>query len=200
MGLKFDGAIRLPQFCDFLADNRSDTNTSLTVLLIGSPLYQDEKEPDFSMVDGYFPSDGHLIAARDKSIFGTTRESTQTSPVVVHWVYFGDPWLNDLYREKITRFWALYLERRGGQLATFCGDLSTAMQGYRLGTVPARAAIRHWEIDPQQTKIEMLRMGREVELTDWIQRDSILEAAGTVFDGGGCGRSARWTSGCRPIA
>jgi hypothetical protein len=177
VGLKFDGAIRLPQFCDFLADNRSDTNTSLTVLLIGSPLYQDEKEPDFSMVDGYFPSDGHLIAARDKSIFGTTREPTETFPVVVHWVYFGDPWLNDLYREKITRFWTLYLERRGGQLATFCGDLSTAMQGFRLGTVPARAAIRHWTLDPQQTKIEMLRIGREVELADWIQRDSILEAA-----------------------
>ncbi len=177
VGLKFDGAIRLPQFFDFLADNRSDTNTSLTVLLIGSPLYQDEKEPEFSMVDGYFPSDGHLVAARDKSIFGITSEPTGACSPVAHWVYFGDPWLNDLYKEKITRFWTLYLERRGGRLATFCGDLPTAVQGFRQGTVPARSSVRHWTLDPTQAKIEMLRMGREVEVADWIQRDSILESA-----------------------
>src|SRR6185369_842324 len=60
--LKFDGALRLPQFCDFLAENLPSTNAPLTVLLIGSPLYQDETAPGFSMVDRFFPSDGHLQA------------------------------------------------------------------------------------------------------------------------------------------
>src|SRR5581483_2870802 len=36
---------------------------------------------------------------------------------------------------------------------------------------------RNWSIDPQQTKIEMLRIGREVELADWIQGDSVLHPA-----------------------
>jgi hypothetical protein len=175
--LKFEGAIRLPQFCDFIAENLPEPTQPLTVLLIGSPLYQDAKEPLFSMVDGYFPSDGHLVAAREKSIFGITSEGTVPNSVVIHWVYFGDPWPSDLYKEKITRFWTLYLERRGARLVTFCGDLATGVQGFRQGANGAHVLARNWVIDPQQTRIEMLRIGREVELADWLQRDSLLEPA-----------------------
>ena len=175
--LKFDGAMRLPQFCDFLAENLPSTNAPLTVLLIGSPLYQDEKEPGFSMVDGFFPSDGHLQAKRDQSIFGITSETVPVRPLVAHWVYFGDPWISDLYKEKITRFWTLYLEGRGEQLVTFCGDIPTAVQAFRLGDNGVRTQLRHWTLDRDQTKIEMLRIGREVQIADWIERDSISETA-----------------------
>jgi len=175
--LKFEGAIRLPQFFDFLSENVPGTNPALSILLIGGPLYQDEKEPGFSMVDGYFPSDGHLEASREKSIFGVADEDGVIRPSVVHWVYFGDPWLSDLHKEKITRFWTLYLERRGGRLATFCGDLPTATQAFRQGVGAEHGSTRHWEIDPQQTKIEMLRTGREVELVDWIRSDSVTALA-----------------------
>ena len=71
--LTFEGAVRLPQFLDFLAENLPRTNSQPAVLLIGSPLYQDAKEPAFSMIDGYFPSDGHLQASREKSIFSPMR-------------------------------------------------------------------------------------------------------------------------------
>jgi hypothetical protein len=174
--LNFDGAIRLPQFCDFLAENLPSSTAPLSLLLIGSPLYQDEKEPGFSMVDGYFPSDGHLQASRDKSVFGTKDAMDSPRPLLVHWVYFGDPWSSDLYKEKVTRFWTLYLARRDGALATFCGDLATAVQAFRQGAADSPASTHHWSVDPQQTKIEMLRIGREVELADWIQRDSIRES------------------------
>ena len=174
--LDFKGAIRLPQFLDFLSENQFTTNAPSTVLLIGSPLYQDAKEPGFSMVDGYFPSDGHLLAARDKSVFGIGDPAAMGEAFSVHWIYFGDPWVSDLYKEKVTRFWTLYVERRGGRLATFCGDFPTALQAFRSssGTL---AATPRWSIDPQQTRIEMLRVGREVELADWIQRDALLEPA-----------------------
>jgi hypothetical protein len=148
----------------------------LNLLLIGSPLYQDQKEPGFSMVDGYFPSDGHLLSTRDKSIFGTEDALTAQRPLLVHWVFFGDPWLSDLYKEKVTRFWTLYLSRRGAQLATFCGDLPTAMQAFKACAPDALVTARHWAVDSQQTKIEMLRVGREVDLADWIQRDVIKES------------------------
>ena len=175
--LNFDGAIRLPQFCDFLSENLPTSASPLRLLLIGSPLYQDQKEPGFSMVDGYFPSDGHLQASRDKSVFGTQDAIASPHSLIVHWVYFGDPWSSDLYKEKVTRFWTLYLARREAALATFCGDLPTTVQAFRQGTVDSPAAARHWSLDPQQTKIEMLRIGREVELADWIQRDSVRESA-----------------------
>ena len=174
--LKFESALRVPQFCDFLAENFWDSNVVSTVLLIGSPLYQDHKEPDFSMVDGYFPSDGHLLATREKSVYGLSRLQDPPYPFVVDWVYFGDPWPSDLYREKISRFWALYLEGRGGELRTFEADLPTATKSFGQGPA-SRALARHWTIDQLDSKVQMLRIGREVEVADWIQRDSIAQPA-----------------------
>ena len=173
--LKFEAALRLPQFYDFISETFPDTNVPVSVLLIGSPLYQDAKEPAFSMVDGYFPSDGHLQAAREKSVYGLMDNATRA--LTVHWLYFGDPWESDLYKEKVTRFWTLYLQLRGARLPTFCGDAATALRAFSQSADPGTSWNRNWSIDPQQSKIEMLRIGREVELADWIQRDSLPETA-----------------------
>jgi hypothetical protein len=166
----FEAAIRLPQFLDFLAGTTT-TDAKSSVLLIGSPLYQDAKEPAFSMVDGYFPSDGHLQASREKSVYGFSGDTTVAPPLSVHWIYFGDPWVSDLHKEKITRFWTLYLERRGVQLSAFTGDLPIALQSFRQ---PGTAnATRHWTIDTAQRKIEMLRVSRSVTMADWLTRDTL---------------------------
>jgi hypothetical protein len=93
----------------------------------------------------------------------------------VHWLYFGDPWQSDLYKEKVTRFWSLYLQVRGAQLTTFCADAPTALHAFSQASDNSTVFARNWNLDPQQTKIEMLRIGREVELADWIQRDSLSE-------------------------
>jgi hypothetical protein len=163
--LKFEEAIRLPQFLDFLADNLRATNA--TVLLIGSPLYQDAREPGFSMVDGYFPSDGHLHASREQSVFGFTADGSATS-LTIDWLYFKDPWLNDLHKGKVTRFWTLYLERRGAQLAAFTSDLPSALHSLQQNAPGSIAASRNWSADSTQRKIEMLRVSRNVEVADWL--------------------------------
>src|SRR6266853_4733387 len=147
----FEAAIRLPQFLDFLTGSTT-TNSKTSILLIGSPLYQDAKEPAFSMVDGYFPSDGHLQASREKSVYGFSGDSTVVPPLILHWIYFGDPWVSDLHKEKVTRFWTLYLERRGAQLAAFTGDLPIALQSFRQPTTAG--ATKHWTVDTAQRKIE----------------------------------------------
>jgi len=170
----FEAAIRLPQFLDFLAGTTT-TNSRTSVLLIGSPLYQDAKEPAFSMVDGYFPSDGHLQASREQSVYGFSGDSTVALPLILHWIYFGDPWVSDLHKEKITRFWTLYLARRGAQLAAFTGDLPIALQSFRQsGTADAT---KHWTVDTAQRKIEMLRVSRGVTMTDWLTRDTLPAGA-----------------------
>lgn len=167
--LKFEEAIRLPQFLDFLADNLRATN--INVLLIGSPLYEDAREPGFSMADGYFPSDGHLQASREKSVFGLTANAP-AGPPTIHWLYFKDPWLTDLHKEKVTRFWTLYLECRGAQLAAFTGDLPTALQSFKLNAPGPTAASKNWSLDTTQRKIEMLRVSRNVEVADWLTRST----------------------------
>ena len=167
----FTGSIRLPQFLDFLTEKASPANSPLAVLLIGSPLYLDSKETAFSMVDGYFPSDGHLQASREKSVYGYDGDIGPF--LLVQWVHFGDPWVSDLHKEKVTRFWALYLERRGAQLAAFTGDLPTALQSFHQSANGITPASKRWALDAAQTKIEMLRVSRGVEINDWITRDSL---------------------------
>jgi hypothetical protein len=174
--LNFESAIRLPQFCDFLDENLSGRDHPLTVLLVGSPLYQDAKEPSFSMVDGYFPSDGHLQTSREQSVFGLSSQASSPRSLQVHWVYFGDPWVSELHKEKITRFWTLYLQWRAGQLATLTSDLPTALQAFCRASSDAPPTTKGWAVDPRQTKVEMLRISRSVDLSDWLTRDTLLEA------------------------
>jgi len=172
--LNFEESIQVPQFLDFLAQNLPSTNSPPAVLLIGSPLYQDAKEPVFSMVDGYFPSDGHLLAPREKSVFGS--DGSATPPLVVHWVYFADPWLNDLHKERVTRFWALYFARHGSQLAAFSGDLPTGLHAFCHPRGESSNVATKYFLDPEQTKIEMLRVSRNVDVADWLTRDSLQTA------------------------
>jgi hypothetical protein len=138
------------------------------------------------MLDGFFPSDAHLRASREDSVFGFTGETSKLRPITVHWIYFGDPWINDLHKEKVTRFWTLYFQRRGGRLDTFCGDLPTALKAFEQNAAGNLALTARWELDPQQTKIEMLRVKRKVDITDWITRDTLPEttlAAPSVMKG-----------------
>jgi len=171
----FNAAIRFPQFCDFLAGDRLRQSSSgiPPVLLIGSPLYEDAKEPAFSMVNGYFPSDGHLRASREESIYGINPGESASSGLQVYWVYFGDPWMSELHRDKVTRFWGLYIGQRGGVLASFTADLTTALAAFSSEAPGPTAASKGWVADPLQSKPEMLRVGRSIELADWLTGDTV---------------------------
>lgn len=167
--LNFDRAIRFPQFMDFIGENLGGSEP-LTVVVIGSPLYVDHKEPGFSMVEGYFPSDGHLLAGREQSVFGAKGRGEALVNVTVHFGYLGDPWVSAIHREKISRFWTLYLEQQGARLATFCGDRATLFDAATKNTVQRNVA---YSLNPADTKIEMLRITRDVSATDWITRDTL---------------------------
>jgi hypothetical protein len=176
-GWNFEGAVRLPQFYEFLADGLDRADSAVTLLLVGSPLYLDAKEPGFAMVDGYFPSDGHLQATREQSVYGFSGEAASLPHLLVHWAYFGDPWINDLHRERVARFWTLYWQLRASELATFSADLPTTLRGFSQGTPSRRVASKSWALDPRQQKIEMLRINRNVQVVDWLTGDSLPESA-----------------------
>jgi hypothetical protein len=175
--LKFQGALRLPQFYDFLAEKSAGSTDAVNLLLLGSPLYEDAREPGFSMVNGFFPSDGHLVASRENSVYGRVDNTNALPDLVVHWVYFGDPWVNDLYQEKVSRFWALFLQQRGARLVTFSSDLPTGLGGFHSTPPEGIASARSWSLAPGDTKLEMLRVSRSIEVADWLIRSSSSDIA-----------------------
>ena len=166
--LSLDYAIRFPQFLDFVATHKRGDDTTM-IIVLGSPLYVDVKEPGFSMVNGYFPSDGHLQATRDQSIYGLKGRKGFLENFQVHFGYFGDPWVSELHQARIARFWSLYLNEQQGALKTFCADLATTFKA-ATGVTGADEASLHADLDRSQTKLEMLRVTREGGLTDWITR------------------------------
>jgi hypothetical protein len=163
------GAVRLPQFLDFLAAEPGRSARDTVVMLIGSPLYADAKEPGFSMLDGYVPTDGHLAASREETVYGLRERRGTLDGVTLHCGYFGDPWVSDVHQDKVVRFWRLYLAGQGGRLGAFTGDLATLFRAASSPTdsLPAVSVT----IDPAQTKISMVRVTRNPGVADWITRD-----------------------------
>ncbi len=79
--------------------------------------------------------------------------------------------------KKVARFWALYIERRGGRLASFSADLATAMSAFSSQAPGRSAASNGWVADPLQGKPEMVRVNRSVPLVDWLTGDALPETS-----------------------
>src|SRR5690606_25296839 len=169
--LDFTQAVRLPQFLEFIGQNLTGPDHSVIVMVLGGPLYLDDKEPAFAMADGYFPSDAHLLATRDKSVFGLKDCGESLRGITVHLGYFGDPWASAIHQEKVVRFWNLYLSQQGARQGTFTGDLPTVFRAARRDGPPSEGDGPRYEIDPTQTKVEMRRISRDVGVSDWITRE-----------------------------
>jgi hypothetical protein len=170
-------AMRFPQFMEFVGQNLAGPDREIAVVVLGSPLYMDHKEPGFSMIDGYFPSDGHLLASREESVFGIKDSGSALKDVRVHFAYFGDPWVSEVHQEKIARFWALYLKGQGARLPVFSGDLATVFEAVGHGSDRPRTRDEDYEINTANKKIEMLRITRDVGVADWITRDVLPNMA-----------------------
>lgn len=176
--LTLDQAVRFPQFMDFVGENLVGPAHAVSVIVLGSPLYLDHKEPGFSMVDGYFPSDGHLSASREQTVFGLKERAGALNDVTVYFGYFSDPWVTEIHQEKISRFWTLYLNGQGARLMTFCGDLPTVFNAARSDLPAQTGAEPRYTIDDTQSKIEMLRVTRDLGVGDWITRDVLPNLPG----------------------
>ncbi len=148
------GAVRLPQLLQHIAANLAPS-AGMDVIVLGSPLYKDSKDPAFSMAEGLVPSDGHLTTGRDKTPFGISGNKT-LSKLRVHIGTEGEGWAkSDLHRNFVQRFWTLYVEAQGGgKLVTFTGDLPTLFQRVTNNT---EAPKHDYVIEPSD-KLEMIRL------------------------------------------
>ena len=164
-------AVRFPQFLEFVSENLFEANIPTRVIVLGSPLYVDTRELGFSMLDGYFPSDGHLIAPQDKSVYSLERRENALKDVIIDFGYPKDPWISDIHRQRVARFWTLYSQRQGATLHRFTGDLATVFETAAMRAKELQTPRTESEIDPDSKKPEMIRITRDIGLADWITSD-----------------------------
>lgn len=121
--------------------SRRTLGTNAAVLLIGPAIYRNPKEPAHDLTGGW-PSDGHLAAGRDSSVFSTVERAHRLDGIAVHWlVTDADAVVNESHREGLARFWSLFVGTQGGVLATFTPNPGAAfgavLEGRRTPCLPA---------------------------------------------------------------
>lgn len=160
-------AIRFPQWSDFIGKNQIQENLDTRLVVLGNPLYLDDREPEYSMREDYFPSDGHLNLTTQESVYGTNGKEHQLNNVPIHWGFVQAPWINPAHEEAVSRFWKLYTQNQGGRLETFCLDLPTVFERLMDQSIPAETS-EDLPIKPLHTRVEMIRIQRMIGSTDWI--------------------------------
>ncbi len=121
---RVSGALRLPQFLKFIGKNLNHTG-GLDLIVLGSPLYDDPKEKDYSMAqDTYVPAESQINALPKLTPFGTQGNGKLLENIRIHLAYPDESWKKgNQHSFLVERLWALYSLRQGGALVTFVGDL-----------------------------------------------------------------------------
>lgn len=151
------GNILLPQLIRFVGEDLLLAD-DMDLVVIGSPLYHNAHETQFSMHNGRIPSDAYLTTARTESPFSTVGLSDTLTGLKVHFIYpTGSFNYGDAQEYLVKRFWALHLQQQGAELSTFASDLQVVLS--KLKTANKRRAARAFVLDEEQ-KLEMIQLGR----------------------------------------
>lgn len=97
------------------------------IVLIGSALYDNPRQPGVNMASMRIPSDGFITARPTESPFGTKGREKHLQGKRIHWLLphaSGDT----LQNEALLRFWHLYLHHMGASLITFTHNSNAVMQ------------------------------------------------------------------------
>lgn len=157
-----DGRLDVPAILDFIG---REPKAAHAVLLVGSPVYLNEREPGYSFLSAKgelrVPNDAMLALSHLESPFGVLGKADLLKPgVTVHW-YIPDQSVlgTDLSKARLQRMWTLFVSQQGGKIVSFNGDL-TGIQSHLLRTdlTPLAAEL----VQSADSTPAMVVAGREV--------------------------------------
>jgi len=173
-------SIGLPSILQEISMQRpsNQAEDKVHVLLVGSARFYDAREPGFGFLDGVFPSDGHITESNDRSPFGTANNTGFLDAVSVHYAFTDAEvaFASELHRNRIHRFWSLYIDAMGGTMPTFTPDIKIALQRMTNDETKSR---HNFTFDHTKDKVEMLRIRRVVIQSEnqddkWLSENATL--------------------------
>ena len=151
------GALNLPGALRMIATNASVSDYD-TIVIVGSPIYDDAAEGSVSMADGFVPSDGYITAPATVSPYSMSALKSTLSGTPVHFSWEGYDWpINTRHKDAVQRFWALSIETLGGSLATFNADFDQLAERVRRDV---KASPETFERS-SSPKLEMIQIQRD---------------------------------------
>jgi len=107
----------------FPAEHASD------LIIIGSPVHDDPKQPSLSMLGGAVPNDGHIGATQAQSPYGAAGRKDKLAQNSVLFVMPNLDWrIHAQHATAVERFLALATHHQGAHLGAFTTDLSSALR------------------------------------------------------------------------
>lgn len=152
------GALQVPGFLTLAGTQLRRPEERMHIILLGSPHHVSVEEPAFNTREA-FPSDAHLSAGLEKSPFSVVGRHQDLAGVTVHYGYFRDAFVNDLHKERMARFYSLFIGGQGGACGTFAPNIGLAFQRARGGVSDPFLRV---EVDPNDTKLEMRHVAPRV--------------------------------------
>ncbi len=148
------GVIDAPAFLALAGAQLRKPGEPARILLLASPFYMDPENPSWNMNEAY-PSDGCVAAGQQDSVFGTANKPHALAGVTVHYGYLRECFVNDVHRERLKRFWSLFVHSQQGVLVTFAPDLGLAFQR---AAQHVQAPCLEAQLDVGDAKVEMRRV------------------------------------------
>ena len=129
------GGVQIPQLYQYLGQNFAPFDDT-TIIMLASPLYQDQYNPDWGIMNELYPSDGHLNSPIDATPFSVVGRGELLKGATIHWGH-PYPWDgSDAYRLKVTRFQHLLAEGYGATIATFTSDMASLWRRVKDNAAP----------------------------------------------------------------
>jgi len=162
-------AVLLPQLLHHVAQ-LPEKGQEMNVIVFGSPFYDDARSPAFSMKDGQIPSDGHFRHSRIDTPYGID-DPKALHNIRVHLGYKDNSvFMTDQHRNRMQRFWSLYLSQNAATLIRFTADIPMLLQNLN-GAAPAQSYA------PSDTdKLEMIQL-RPSEVSQTIYERALSQVA-----------------------
>ena len=100
------------------------------MVVFGNPLFLNEgADAVFSMKDGAVPTDGHLFLDRKFSIYSIAGRERALAGQLFYWGHSGDGvFLDDSHKQRVARFWSVYLKSQSATLVSFLPSLAGAAE------------------------------------------------------------------------
>ncbi len=159
---QINGAVKLPQFLQFIGENYGPM-TDTDILILGSPIYLDIKNPKMSMTEGRLAGDGHFTAPPSDTPFSIIGKEELLKGARVHIFIPNQDWaINEHYAHLVKRMWTLFIEGQGAALSNFTNDAHT----YWLRASASAAALPHsFKRGDNKGKIETLTISNKQQDT-----------------------------------
>jgi len=124
------------------------------MILFGSPIQHDPRQPGFSMRGAVFPNDGHFTVDGYTSPYGVADRQSHFNNSKLHFCVANEDLQSLEYEERVERAWSLYIAGLGGTLATFTRDTNTCVQRFLDKSDPQREFL----LNPEQKRPVMIKL------------------------------------------